>query len=192
MAKRVFFSFHYQDVIDFRANVVRNSWISKPDREEAGFFDHSLWESARKKDPDALKRLINDGLEGSSVTAVLIGSESYGRRWVRYEIMKSLERGNKLLGVHINSVTDKYRQTKLAGPNPFDYLGVQYSDDGWSLRLVEWNGQGWVYYQDLQGWRISQQVTWDKRGKIFQLSSYYSIYDWVRHDGYNNFASWIA
>lgn len=24
MAKRVFFSFHYQDVIDFRANVVRN------------------------------------------------------------------------------------------------------------------------------------------------------------------------
>ena len=24
MAKKVFFSFHYQDVIDFRANVVRN------------------------------------------------------------------------------------------------------------------------------------------------------------------------
>ena len=29
MARRVFFSFHYQDVIDFRANVVRNHWLTK-------------------------------------------------------------------------------------------------------------------------------------------------------------------
>lgn len=43
MAKRVFFSFHYQDVIDFRANVVRNHWMTKPDREEAGYFDASIW-----------------------------------------------------------------------------------------------------------------------------------------------------
>ena len=38
MAKRVFFSFHYQDVIDFRANVVRNHWLTKSDREDAGFL----------------------------------------------------------------------------------------------------------------------------------------------------------
>ena len=44
MAKRVFFSFHYQDVIDFRANVVRQHWVTKPDREDAGFFDASVWE----------------------------------------------------------------------------------------------------------------------------------------------------
>jgi hypothetical protein len=42
MAKRVFFSFHYQDVIDFRANVVRQHWLTKPDREAAGFFDASI------------------------------------------------------------------------------------------------------------------------------------------------------
>jgi hypothetical protein len=35
MAKRVFFSFHYQDVIDFRANVVRNHWLTKKDRKDA-------------------------------------------------------------------------------------------------------------------------------------------------------------
>lgn len=29
MAKRVFFSFHYQDVIDFRANVVRQHKTTK-------------------------------------------------------------------------------------------------------------------------------------------------------------------
>jgi hypothetical protein len=48
MAKRVFFSFHYQDVIDFRVNVVRNHWLTKPDRSLAGFFDSSIWEDAKK------------------------------------------------------------------------------------------------------------------------------------------------
>ena len=62
MAKRVFFSFHYQDVIDFRANVVRNHWLTKDDRESAGFFDASIWESAKKEGSMAMKRLINKGL----------------------------------------------------------------------------------------------------------------------------------
>ena len=48
MAKRVFFSFDYQDVIDFRANVVRNHWMTKSDREDAGFFDASIWESKKR------------------------------------------------------------------------------------------------------------------------------------------------
>lgn len=51
--------FHYQDVIDFRANVVRNHWLTKPDREEAGFFDASIWEKAKKTGALALKRLGN-------------------------------------------------------------------------------------------------------------------------------------
>ena len=80
MAKRVFFSFHYQDVIDFRANVVRNHWRTKPDRGDAGFFDASIWETAKRTSPLALKRLINSELQHTSVTTVLIGSETYARR----------------------------------------------------------------------------------------------------------------
>ena len=41
MAKRVLFGFHYQDVIDFRANVVRGHWLTKPDREAAGLLSPS-------------------------------------------------------------------------------------------------------------------------------------------------------
>ena len=67
MAKRVFFSFHYQDVIDFRANVVRNHWLTKPDREAAGFFDASIWEDAKKTSSLALKRLINGELKNLSL-----------------------------------------------------------------------------------------------------------------------------
>ena len=93
MSKRVYFAFHYQDVIHFRANVVRNSWVTK-EREAAGFFDASIWESAKKTGAVALKRLINNALNNTSTTVVLIGSQTYARRWVRYEIMRSMFKGN--------------------------------------------------------------------------------------------------
>jgi glutaredoxin 2 len=62
MAKRVFFSLHYQDVKEFRANVPRKSWLTKKDREDAGSFDASLWETSKKVGSLAIKRLINRGL----------------------------------------------------------------------------------------------------------------------------------
>lgn len=61
MAKRVFFSFHYDDVKTFRANVVRNHGITKP--EEAGFFDASIWEDAKRHGDAAVTRLINSNLD---------------------------------------------------------------------------------------------------------------------------------
>ncbi|MCB0109299.1 MAG: TIR domain-containing protein, partial [Caldilineaceae bacterium] len=82
MAKRVFFSFHYQDVIDFRANVVRQHWLTKPDRQAAGFFDASIWGNAKLSGDTAIKRVINAGLERTSVTCVLVGSDTWARRWV--------------------------------------------------------------------------------------------------------------
>ena len=107
MARRVFFSFHYQDVIDFRANVVRQHWLTKPDREAAGFFDASIWEKVKLAGDVGIKRVINAGLNGTTVTCVLIGSNTYARRWVRYEVMKSFRRGNSLFAVHINSIREE-------------------------------------------------------------------------------------
>lgn len=90
MAKKVFFSFHYQDVIDFRANVVRQHWVTKTNQEEAGFIDKSIWEDAQKTSSLALKRLINSELTGTSNTCVLVGTNTYQRPWVRYEIFRSI------------------------------------------------------------------------------------------------------
>ena len=112
MAKRVFFSFHYQAVIDFRANVVRQHWLTKPDREASGFFDASIWGNAELSGDVGIKRVINTGLEGTTVTCVLIGSETYARKWVRYEILKSFKRGNSILAVNINSIKGRDQQTK--------------------------------------------------------------------------------
>jgi hypothetical protein len=189
MAKRCFFSFHYQDVIDFRANVVRNHNITKDDN--GGFFDASIWESAKKQGDVALKRLINGGLENTSATVVLIGSQTYARRWVRYEVMRSIERGNVVLGIHINGIRDKYGKAHSQGPNPFDHLGLEVSADGRTGTPTVWDGQKWVYYSDLQAFSINEQPT-HMRAQNLQLKNWLRTYDWVADDGFNNFARWVA
>lgn len=190
MAKRVYFAFHYQDVIDFRANVVRkHNFVGGV--EAAGYYDHSIWEDAKKTSPVALKRLINGELQNSSVTAVLIGTDTWARRWVRYEIMKSIERGNRLLGVHINSIKGKDELTKVAGPNPFDALGLEISQDGTRGRPTEWVNNKWVYYSDLDTFAVSQQPE-ANRGKHLALSHWLPVYDWVSGEGYKNFSRWIS
>ena len=94
MARRVFFSFHYDDVA--RANVVRNSdQITRRYEGAVRFYDKSLWEEAKKQGPLAIKRMINRGLEGSSVTCVLIGQHTWKRPWVRYEILKKPPSGKR-------------------------------------------------------------------------------------------------
>jgi hypothetical protein len=191
MARRVFFSFHYQDVIDFRANVVRQSWVTKPDREVAGYFDASLWEESRKKGEDSLMRLINDGLDRTSITAVLIGSETYARPWVRYEVLKSVERGNRLLGVHINKVPCKNKQIKQHGPDPFAYLAVQFNSSGDRVEPYGWDGQKWIRDSRVSGWTVRTAQP-QNAGQMKQLSTWYKNYCWVEHDGYQNFSGWIG
>lgn len=191
MAKRVYFAFHYQDVIDFRANVVRKHNFTEG-VEKAGYYDHSIWEAAKKTSPTALKRLINSELDGSSVTTVLIGSLTYDRPWVRYEIIHSLARGNKLLGVHINSIKGKDELTKGSGPNPFDYLGVTINNDGTRASPTEWRNGKWIDYADHDGWKLARQHTAETFGQHFQLSKWHRTYDWSHNDGFNNFSGWIS
>jgi hypothetical protein len=190
MAKRVYFAFDYQDVKDFRANVVRNHNFTGG-VEAAGYYDHSIWEEAENTNPLGLKRLINTELDNSSVTAVLIGSGTWARRWVRYEIMKSIERGNRVIGIHINSITGKDQQRKASGNNPFDNLGVEISADGLRAKPTEWSNGAWRWYSDLDPFSILEQPV-ANRGKHLQLSHWLPVYDWVGNRGYENFSSWIS
>ena len=188
MAKRVFFSFHYQDVIELRANVVRNHGLTKDT--SAGFFDASLWESVKRTGPAALKRLINDGLDGTAVTCILIGSATYTRPWVRYEMLKSFRRGNSLLGIHINSIKGRDQTAKPQGPNPLAHVGVTYSRDGRTGTLWELTNGTWIQYKEVDGAaEYTTSVATPYRGKGFNLSMWYRTYDWATENGYENFGS---
>ena len=190
MAKRVFFSFHYQDIIDFRANVVRNHWRLKPDRESAGYFDASIWEKAKKEGNSAVKRLVNSAIKNTSNTCVLIGSETFERKWVSYEIMQSLKSGNQIFAVHLNKIKGKDGKIKNLGSNPLYYLGYSFSDDGLKLNLHDYINGKWVKYPDLDSYSVSK-VDEKLRNKIFRLSNKFPVYDWIADDGYNKFASWV-
>jgi len=191
MAKKVFFSFHYQDVIDFRANVVRNHGKFKLNSQEAGYFDSSMWEKAKKESNLALKRLINNGLKNTSNTCVLIGDETFKRPWVRYEIFKSFLNNNHLFAVHINGIKCKKRQTKNLGKSPFDYVGL-YAKDKDTLDLVEYKSGKWYYYTEIDSKSsFSFKNHGLSIGDTHKFSKFFPTYKWNKDDGFNNFKNWV-
>jgi len=127
--RRVFFSFHYEGDV-WRATNVRNA--GKVDAAAAaGWDDASLWEDAKRKGKTEIEYLIDSGLKGTSVTAVLIGSETASRPWVTYEIEKSIERGNGLLGVRIHGIRDQDSHRSKRGSVPKALNGY---------RVYDWHG----------------------------------------------------
>jgi len=120
MARKVFFSFHYERDV-WRAGQIRNSWVTKPDRETAGFWDSASWEEVKKKGEDAIHRWIDNQLNGTSVTVVLIGAETNDRPYVDYEIQQSSKIGNGLLAIYINNMKNQFGKTDTKGKNPFDF-----------------------------------------------------------------------
>jgi hypothetical protein len=96
MGRRVFFSFHYDDIMN--ANIVRNSGQFKPTK-ETGFYDVSLWEEAKTKGDAAVQKLIDDGLNNTSVTCFLIGAKTSTRPWCKYELKKNIADRKGILGI---------------------------------------------------------------------------------------------
>ena len=122
MTRRAFFSFHYENDV-WRANIVRNSWVTKTDREAAGFVDAADFEEVKKGGDDAIKRWIDNQLVGTSVTVVLIGKDTSNREYVKYELQKSYSIGNGLLGIYIHQLKDKKGNTSIKGDNMFGEIG---------------------------------------------------------------------
>ena len=121
MARRVFFSFHYENDV-WRTNIVRNSWITKPDRETAGFIDAADFESIKKGGDSAIKKWIDSQLVGTTVTVVLIGSETNNRDYIKYELEQSWKKGNGILGIYIHQLKDRYGNRSPKGNNTFGPL----------------------------------------------------------------------
>lgn len=137
MARKVFFSFKYEDVS--RAMIVRNSWVTQG-KESAGFIDKADFEAVKKKGDQAIKNWIDKQLEGTSVTVVLVGKKTCSSKWVKYEIEQSIKRGNGLLGIDISKIPDFQKNTsERCGqiPNGYDFY-LWNKDNGYK------NMGGWI------------------------------------------------
>lgn len=142
MARKVYFAFHYQRDI-WRVNQVRNSNVVEG-FDKAGFIDGSLWEEAKNKGEAAIKKLIDDGLENTTVTVVLIGAKTSEREYVEYEIDQSWKRGNGLIGIYIHQLENQDGETDSKGDDPFvkfGYKGIKtydWVDDNGYDNIGDW------------------------------------------------------
>lgn len=116
MARRVFFSFHYQRDI-WRVNQIRNL-DQVVGTAAAGFADASLWEEAKKKGDATIKKMIDDALYNTSVTVVCIGAKTAGRKYIDYEINQSVARGNAIIGLQIHHLKNSAGETDSVGSTP--------------------------------------------------------------------------
>lgn len=126
MARKVFFSFHYDRDVR-RVVQIRNSWVARPEGEAQPFYDRAEFEEAKKR-AGGIEQWIEDQLKGTSVTVVLFGAETYEREWVRHEIKRSYELGKGILAIDIHSVKDPQLGTDVQGKNPLDYWQVEKND----------------------------------------------------------------
>lgn len=126
--KNVFFSFHYDNDVN-RANVVRNSWVIRGNK-DAGFIDKAEFEKIKAKGDKAVYDWIDNQLIGTSVTAVLIGEDTCNRKFVRYELQQSYKRGNKIIGIYIHNIKDMItKMTSSKGKTTFGSLGKDSRGD---------------------------------------------------------------
>ncbi|MBV1767489.1 MAG: TIR domain-containing protein, partial [Methanobacterium sp.] len=122
MVRKVFFSFHYEED-SWRAAIVRNNWITKEDRQAAGYIDAADWEEIKEEGDEAIKEWIDEQMKGTSVTAVLIGAETSDREWVQYEVKKSHELGKGMLAIHIHDLKNNDQKTCAKGDCNFGPIG---------------------------------------------------------------------
>lgn len=136
MARQAFFSFKYKDVS--RAMIIRNSWVTQG-KQASGFIDAADFEEVKRKGDTAIKNWIDKQLEGTSVTVVLVGEKTCSSRWVKYEIEKSIERGNGLLGIDISKIKDLQGNTSdRCGKIPDGYnFYLWYKNDGYN-NMGDW------------------------------------------------------
>jgi hypothetical protein len=118
MARQTFFSFRYKKD-NWRASIVRNSWVTQ-DRKATGFFDSAEWEEVKKKNDSVIEAWIDEQLKGTSVSVVLIGSDTAGKKWINYEITSSHKKSNGMFGIYVHNIKDSNGDTTTKGKNPFD------------------------------------------------------------------------
>ena len=138
MARKTFFSFQFSED-NWRANIVRNSWVTQ-DRTSSGFFDSAVWEKVKKQTDAEIKKWIDGQLSGCSVTVVLIGSKTCKSKWVKYEIEKSIELGKGLLEIDISKIKNKDGDTSTKGDwmLPSTYKDYKWNNDDGYKNMGDW------------------------------------------------------
>jgi len=119
MARRLFFSFHYKPD-NWRASQIRNMGVIEGNKP----VSDNDWEQITRGGDEAIRRWINEQMKGKSCIVVLIGANTAGRKWIKYEIKKAWNDGKGVIGIYVHSLKDKEGNQSSKGRNPFDDFAI--------------------------------------------------------------------
>jgi hypothetical protein len=143
----VFFSFHY-DLDVFRVQMVKQ--MGALDGEEP--VSPGAWEQVWKRGDTAIRDWIDENMKHRRCIVVLVGTETYNRPWVQYEIRKGWNDGKGVVGVHIHSLKDARTQTtSRKGINPFDQFTVGNNAEKLSKYVRCYDPNALYAYDEIKG-----------------------------------------
>lgn len=119
MARRIFYSFHY-DSDCWRVSQVKNMGVV----EGQPLLSSNGWEEIEEGGDDAIEKWIDDNMAGKSCIVVLIGEKTAGRRWVKHEIKKAWKDGKGVMGVYIHGLKNSDGNQGTKGSDPFSQFTV--------------------------------------------------------------------
>lgn len=185
-----------------RVNNVRNAFkiYNPPTGTSLTFFDSSLWESRKLEGDEALKRMIREGVQNTSVVCVLIGTETWKREWVRYEIARSVIDRKGLLAIDINGLNHhRLGAPHARGHNPLSFMAVGKMRDGtyrlferrWDIANGEWMF-GWFRYAKYTGSvELPEYLADPDIDYVSALDNGTTRYDFVQQQGSRKIGEWI-
>lgn len=115
----VFYSFHYDNDV-FRVQQIRNMGVVDGDEP----VSPNDWERLKRNGDAAVERWIDDNMKYKRCLIVLVGTETFGRRWVQHEIVKAWNSRKGVFGIYINWLKCPRTGPCYKGPNPFDYITI--------------------------------------------------------------------
>lgn len=128
MARRVFYSFHFDNDV-MRVQLIRNIGSIEGNKP----VSPNRWEEIKNTGERKIKEWIEENMKGKSCVVVLVGEDTANRKWVKYEIKKAWEDGKGILGIHIHNLKCARNGYGRKGANPFDQFTF---DDGTKLSSV--------------------------------------------------------
>ena len=201
--RKVYFAFTFSDIL--RVNNVRQIGKIGPreSRNARTFYDRSIWERRSIRNDEGLKNLMRNGVKHSSAVCVLIGTDTWDSRWVKYEIARAVIDGRGLFSVHINSLNHNARRVPDPwGYNPLRSMGVYKDLSGrffiWEKHVVIKNvetgelGWEWRAYEDYTDpVPLPRYITNIPFQHIMALSAVTREYDFIANEGAKNLGFWI-
>jgi hypothetical protein len=117
--RQVFYSFYFDDDV-MRVQQIRNMGVVDGDEP----VSPNEWEQLQRKD-GGVKKWIDDNMANRSCTIVLVGKNTAGRKWVKYEIEKSWNDGKGVFGIYIHNLKCPRNGLSTQGTNPFDQFTLK-------------------------------------------------------------------